>query len=193
MRKVFKKIIAAAAALLLAAYPAAGLAQVNELTWTEILNLYPEKPIEELAGTLRVTTNRSWQEARDELADQELTVQVFSPDGLQISLDGAPEPLCTGQFAAFHYAGYEQGVRLFSVVIKGDVRGSGNLNITQLTRMADAITNRVPLEGVYEQAGDINGNGEVDIMDLVVLASWLRGDAAARTAEPLLIMPDSAC
>lgn len=191
MNKILQRITAFAACLMLAAVPGTALAQ--DSSWAQLLGRYPDRQVEDLTGSLEVTASRSWQEAREELAEQQMTIEVFAAGGEELNLDGSPLPLCTGQHGAFYFEGYEEGVRLFNVIIQGDVRGTGLLNITQLTRMADAITDWDPLTGVYAQAADLTGNGEVDIMDLVVLARWLRDSVRPRSGVPILVVPERTC
>lgn len=170
---------------------APGLALADGLTWDEILGRYPGKEVELLTGSLDATYWRSWQEAEQELAEQFLTMELFRADGSFLPLGETPVRLATGQYGCFYHSDYPDGARLFSVVIKGDVMGTGLLNISQLVRMAEDLTDRRKLTGLYELAGDINGNGEVDIVDLAYLGLWLRtsmteGPPAPRAGEPIL-------
>lgn len=48
------------------------------------------------------------------------------------------------------------------------------MNISQLVRVAQALTGQRPLEGAYFQAGDFNGSGSIDIGDLTAVAALLR-------------------
>lgn len=57
-----------------------------------------------------------------------------------------------------------------TIIIPGDVRGTGVLNITQLVAMADDITGNRDLTGPYALAGDLNHTGRIDIGDLVLEA-----------------------
>lgn len=53
-----------------------------------------------------------------------------------------------------------------TIIVQGDVTGTGIMSLTQLVRMASALTG-TPLEGAYLLAGDFTGNGEIDLTDLV--------------------------
>lgn len=59
------------------------------------------------------------------------------------------------------------------IVVSGDVLGTGRLNITQLVRLAQSLNGSKPLEGLYRMAGDLNGDGNVSIVDLVAEAKLL--------------------
>lgn len=60
-----------------------------------------------------------------------------------------------------------------TLCIGGDVTGSGVIGITQLVRLAKAVTYESPLNEPYFSAGDLNGNGRIDLGDMVQLAGKL--------------------
>lgn len=60
-----------------------------------------------------------------------------------------------------------------TVVVMGDVVGDGAMSLSQLIRMAQAYTGRLPLEGVYLAAGDFAGTGRIDLLDVVREAELL--------------------
>ena len=66
-----------------------------------------------------------------------------------------------------------------TIIVRGDVLGANNtgtvgtLAINQLVRMAQDLNETRPLDGIYEMAGDFNGNGSIDIADLVAEAQLL--------------------
>lgn len=60
------------------------------------------------------------------------------------------------------------------LVIRGDVTGSGVMNLTQLVRMAAAYTGTTPLTGPYLAAGNLSGSGEITLTDLVREAELYR-------------------
>ena len=66
-----------------------------------------------------------------------------------------------------------------TIIVRGDVLGANNsgtvgtLAINQLVRMAQDLNETRPLDGIYEMAGDFNGNSSIDIADLVAEAQLL--------------------
>ena len=66
-----------------------------------------------------------------------------------------------------------------TIIVRGDVLGANNtgtvgtLAINQLVRMAQDLNETRPLEGIFEIAGDFNGNSSIDIADLVAEAQLL--------------------
>lgn len=62
-----------------------------------------------------------------------------------------------------------------TLVMNGDVLGSGMMSISQLVRMAKALTGAEPLTGVYLLAADLNNSGALDIGDLAAESKLLTG------------------
>ena len=69
-----------------------------------------------------------------------------------------------------------------TIIVRGDVLGDtntatvGTLAVNQLVRMAQDLNETRPLDGIFEMAGDFNGNGSIDIADLVAEAQLLSLD-----------------
>ena len=76
------------------------------------------------------------------------------------------EPISTGQIIEVKDS-TGRVVSETTIIVPGDVLGTGNLNIAQLVRLASACTGERPLTGVYRAAGDFGSNGRVDISDVV--------------------------
>lgn len=99
-----------------------------------------------------------------------LTLDVVSANGEPVSDE---QTAGTGQVIRALNAHGNQAAAA-TLVIRGDVMGSGRLGIAQLTRLAAACTGQRPLVGVYQAAGDLNGNGHIDVGDLTQMAALLR-------------------
>lgn len=54
-----------------------------------------------------------------------------------------------------------------TIVVRGDVRGTGRLGMSQVTSLVRAYRGQVPLEGAYLAAADVDGNGSVGMSDVV--------------------------
>lgn len=61
-----------------------------------------------------------------------------------------------------------------TIVVEGDVLGTGEMGLTQLVRMAAAFTDQDPLEGPYAEAADLDGQPGVSLTDIVKLAQKFR-------------------
>ena len=97
------------------------------------------------------------------------SLYVENNSGENISI--SEEPAATGDRLVF--VAPDESVETVTVVVRGDVLGSGRLNIAQLTTMARALTGQSALTGVYSLAGDFNGNDSIDIADLTAEAKLL--------------------
>lgn len=60
-------------------------------------------------------------------------------------------------------------------VVSGDVTGSGSVSLTDVVRMARAMSDPSALTGVYLEAGDFTGTGRIDLTDIVTEARLMRG------------------
>lgn len=56
-----------------------------------------------------------------------------------------------------------------TVVVRGDVLGTGKLGLSQVVALSEAIQGRRTLTGAYFNAGDLNNNGKIDLSDLIQL------------------------
>lgn len=106
---------------------------------------------------------------------QDFLAQYNLPDGTTISVleeDGSVRdgslPLATGNLIRFQYP--DGSGQTLGTVIKGDVLGTGLLGMDQLVRLAEAVTGASALDELAGAAADLNGNGKVDLSDLVQLA-----------------------
>lgn len=71
------------------------------------------------------------------------------------------------------------------IIVKGDVKGTGLVDITQLTTLAGALNGTVGLTGPLFTAGDMNYSGTIDIADLIQLAQKLSSQFTRPTLPPI--------
>lgn len=175
--KLTTRILSFALVLAVAALtPTAALASGGvPTTWQATQAQYPEHQIQTFEMTLEQTRGGRvvWG---DILAQQSQPVRllVFSHGGYQINTATNNIPPATGEHIAIILQSDSRAANLYDVIVKGDVLGTGLLNISQLVRLASALNGKAPLEGPYLRAADINGGGNVDIGDLTILARWIR-------------------
>lgn len=100
---------------------------------------------------------------------QGCTVEIVTPE-----LQPVPQsdPISTGQIVRVLD---RDGVILSraTIIVSGDVLGTGELNIAQLVRLAQACTGERPLSGAYLAAGDFQHNNRIDISDVVREANMI--------------------
>lgn len=53
-----------------------------------------------------------------------------------------------------------------ATVVKGDLTGKGETDVTDLSLMQEQIVETTQLEGPYKQAADMNGDSSIDVVDL---------------------------
>lgn len=96
---------------------------------------------------------------------------LIFPPGASVTLSSPDDAVIgTGTQAD---AAYEGEATCVQALVKGDVLGTGVMNIAQLTRMAASLNGEDPLEGLFLLASDWNDSGAVDIGDLIVEAELL--------------------
>lgn len=86
---------------------------------------------------------------------------------------------------------YDQGVALSesTVIVIGDVVGTGRAGLAQLIRMAKALDGSMPLEGIYAKAADITGDGKFGLDDLVQASAQYEEcmDPSSHRIEPRVV------
>lgn len=100
------------------------------------------------------------QELAASLSSLGSAATIQTADGMELP-DGT---VCaTGMTAAWDDASTPDA----TVVVSGDVLGTGKIALSQLTRIAAAFAGTKPLEGAYLIAGDFGGTGSIGLTDLV--------------------------
>lgn len=95
--------------------------------------------------------------------------QIVVPEGgaARITRNGADLPasdfVATGDIVAFD----PSAAQAWTIIVRGDVLGTGILDLPQIIRMAQAINGIDPLTGYFAAAADFNGDGSCDLTDLV--------------------------
>lgn len=101
------------------------------------------------------------------------------PDGMQVQVTGANGESVADDAAigTGHTVQITEGstpIVNATVIIKGDVVGSGTMTVSQLTSLASHFKHSGTLEGPYYEAGDLCGDGTIGLSDLVGAARALR-------------------
>lgn len=63
----------------------------------------------------------------------------------------------------------------FTIVVKGDVNGDGNIDISDLAMVKAKMLGKINLSNEYSKSSDVNGDGSVDISDLAMIKAHMLG------------------
>lgn len=126
----------------------------------------------ELLTGVPISTIRTTYTAADVVAAVEVpagfTLAITTADDKPLAENA---PVGTGCIAVVSDGATENR---YTIIVKGDVLGTGQLDLSQVVRMAADLTDTRPLVGIYRLAGKLtSGNGPVNIADLVSLARML--------------------
>lgn len=62
---------------------------------------------------------------------------------------------------------------LVGVVVTGDITGTGEIDVTDLSTIQEEIVETIELKGTYKKAADMDKNGEIDVVDLSQLQEYI--------------------
>lgn len=162
----------------------------SELTGNELagVTLRDDSPFElsNVDGTWRITGSIVGH-AGNTLSEVWLLDQFVLPTGTVVELDKEENPLrkdmyavATGDVLRFYRDG--QQIAEITVIVAGDVLGIGVMSLSQIVRMASAMSGEEPLEGHFLAAADFSSTGQIGLSDIVQEASLLRGPREAEEA-----------
>ena len=95
-------------------------------------------------------------------------VLITSSTGTQLQ---STDVLATGQQLNIRTATNED--KTFTLVVKGDTSGDGNVTILDLLQVQKHILNSKALTNAYFEAGDTSGDGKITILDLLQIQKHL--------------------
>lgn len=113
--------------------------------------------------TTTVESVKSWINV-----SEDAQVEIVTPGGTVVS---DSHPIGTGMIIEVIEDG--EVTQATTVIVKGDVLGTGVMNIAQVVRLAQDLNGLDPLEGVYKQAGIFGSGDTITIADIVQSARLL--------------------
>lgn len=102
--------------------------------------------------------------------DESEHVALFDGSGIQMDEDAIVGTGCQARLVNAD----GQTVDTATVVMRGDVTGSGMITLSQLVHAAGAFRGTTTLENAYAAAADWNANGTIDLSDIVLQAKLLK-------------------
>lgn len=110
---------------------------------------------------IKGTTNRDELYNKNKLNDNELIrTNVEVEIATTVSKDGEIAPT-VGEGTAV------------GVVVTGDITGTGEIDVTDLSTIQEEIVETIELKGTYKKAADMDKNGEIDVVDLSQLQEYI--------------------
>lgn len=100
-------------------------------------------------------------------------VQSITSDDAHFTTDDVTDDTPAGTGLAITWTRRDGSQGQATLVVAGDVLGTGVLSLSQLQRMALAFTGQEPLTGAYLDAADVNGSGSLSLSDIVTESSML--------------------
>lgn len=113
-------------------------------------------------------------ELKDMFDAKEGSVIVTNAAGVELAAD---DEIRTGTMVVLKDGKTDSAkvVETFTVVVKGDVTGSGTANAGQIVAIGRAVVGTQPLKGAYALAGDLNNSGKIDAGDIVAIGRMVVG------------------
>lgn len=62
---------------------------------------------------------------------------------------------------------------IVATVIKGDITGKGDVDVTDLSQMQEQLVETTDLKGPYREAADMNSDQEIDVLDLSEIQEYI--------------------
>lgn len=150
--------------------------QTSAIYWDDVCTAFADVPQMPYVGSAYLAQDRTWEDYSLFMFENDFLIVPFAADGEIMDPElQASAKLATGQHMYVRDLETGKVTALQDVVMRGDVIGSGQLGISQVVRLAEALKGRNPLEGVFFEAGDINENGKLELSDITGIAGWLKG------------------
>ena len=102
-----------------------------------------------------------------------MSIYSFLSDNYQIEVKNKNSgKLFTGDEITITNGG---DTKIYTVSLKGDPSGDGNINIQDLLKVQKHILGYLNLVGSYNKAADVNSDGLIDIKDLLKKQKYILG------------------
>lgn len=79
-----------------------------------------------------------------------------------------------GTGTTFEFKDLSNKTQTFTIVVRGDVTGTGSVSSVDMRAIYNHIFKNNFLEGIYLEAADINGDGDVDTLDLLSVSKIIK-------------------
>lgn len=137
---------------------------------------YPEEPpadttIETTEGyeigenvISKIPAGTTWGTLRNGLKANSVTVELNGKGNAITSTKVA-----TGHKVTFIFDNERKVTKTFTLVVEGDVTGSGNISSKSISALANHLLGKSELDGVFLEAANLSGDGDLSTVDLLLM------------------------
>ncbi len=145
-------------------------AKENKFTFVETNNASDEESDFYMDSQSKLMPNvkekTTVSDVKNALMEFGISVTIKDAEGASISEDS---------FVGTGYVVTDENGTDYTIVINGDVNGSGEIDATDYLIIKNSFLNNSSLEGVYFTATDSNSDGDIDSTDYLIIKSYFLG------------------
>ncbi len=142
-------------------------------------NPNPDTPSDPLGGTTigstegyevgenvisKIPAGTTWGTLRNGLEANYITVELNGKGNATTSTKVA-----TGHKITFIFDNERKVTKTFTLIVEGDVTGSGNISSKSISALANHLLGKSELDGVFLEAANLSGDGDLSTVDLLLM------------------------
>lgn len=112
----------------------------------------------------KIPAGTTWGTLRNGLEANYVTVELNGKSNATTSTKVA-----TGHKVTFIFDNERKDTKTFTLIVEGDVTGSGNISTKSISALANHLLGKTELEGVYKDAANLSGDGDLSTVDLLLM------------------------
>ena len=112
----------------------------------------------------KIPAGTTWGTLRNGLEANYITVELNGKGNATTSTKVA-----TGHKVTFIFDNERKVTKTFTLVVEGDVTGSGNISSKSISALANHLLGKSELDGVFLEAANLSGDGDLSTVDLLLM------------------------
>ncbi len=112
----------------------------------------------------KIPAGTTWGTLRNGLEANYVTVELNGKGNATTSTKVA-----TGHKITFIFDNERKVTKTFTLIVEGDVTGSGNISSKSISALANHLLGKSELEGFYKEAANLSGDGDLSTVDLLLM------------------------
>lgn len=112
----------------------------------------------------KIPAGTTWGTLRNGLEANYITVELNGKGNATTSTKVA-----TGHKVTFIFDNERKVTKTFTLIVEGDVTGSGNISSKSITALANHLLGKSELDGVFLEAANLSGDGDLSTVDLLLM------------------------